>query len=228
MKKVKGITAILLALMMCLALVACNGGTTDDAGTTQPGGTTSPGGTTGPGSSTSPNAPIVPVQPDAPAPEGEDVRYAEAIDILAVSSVVVIDCQAPGATSDVNRCIYSCIYDRLIALTPEGEYVPELATSWESADAQTFTFQLRNDVYFSNGDKFTAQDVVDTILIGKESVGSMAFDTWRPVDTVTAVNDYTVEIVLSEVNADFLFNLRLPWASIINKAAREANPVEGT
>jgi ABC-type transport system substrate-binding protein len=43
-------------------------------------------------------------------------------------------------------------------------YIPVLATSWSlSADGLTWTFNLRNGVYFSNGDKFNAYVVWWTI-----------------------------------------------------------------
>jgi len=105
----------------------------------------------------------------------------------------------------------------------EGEFEGSLATSWDSPDNQTFTFKLREGVTFHNGDKFTAQDVIDTIEIARENPGSSAADAWRSVETVRAINDTTVEMVLSTVNVEFLTAIAQPGAAILNKRARDAN-----
>lgn len=52
------------------------------------------------------------------------------------------------------------IYDGLLRQNNDtGEIEPCLATSWEYVDDCTIRFTLRDDVYFHNGDKMTAEDV---------------------------------------------------------------------
>lgn len=51
----------------------------------------------------------------------------------------------------------------LITQNSDGEYIPYLAESWEFADdGLTWTFHLRDDVKFHNGDPVTAHDFVWT------------------------------------------------------------------
>ncbi len=51
----------------------------------------------------------------------------------------------------------------LITQNSDGEYIPYLAESWEfSEDGLTWTFHLRDDVMFHNGDPVTAHDFVWT------------------------------------------------------------------
>ncbi|MFS1663833.1 nickel ABC transporter substrate-binding protein [Streptococcus sp. zg-JUN1979] len=86
-----------------------------------------------------------------------------------------------GSTKDIgdlNPHLYSgemaaqnMIYERLVAC--DGTDIkPALATSWDiSDDGLTYTFHLRENVLFSNGDKLTAQDVkanFDAVLANKE------------------------------------------------------------
>lgn len=53
------------------------------------------------------------------------------------------------------------IFQGLTAMTPEGEYQPCLAESWEVEDeGKTYRFKLREDVYFHNGEKMSAEDVL--------------------------------------------------------------------
>ncbi len=69
-----------------------------------------------------------------------------------------------GVQSDIMRFIYNTLlaYDIGFFVDP----IPVLANSWEvSEDAQTFTFHLRDDVVWHDGEPFTADDVVFTLTI---------------------------------------------------------------
>ena len=54
------------------------------------------------------------------------------------------------------------IYDALVAHTPDGKVVPQLATSWRKVGPATYDFTLRTGVKFQNGDPLTADDVAYT------------------------------------------------------------------
>jgi peptide/nickel transport system substrate-binding protein len=69
-----------------------------------------------------------------------------------------------GVQSDIMRFIYNTLlaYDIGFFVDP----IPVLANSWDvSEDAQTFTFHLRDDVLWHDGEPFTADDVVFTLTI---------------------------------------------------------------
>lgn len=90
-----------------------------------------------------------------------------------------------------------------------GKIIPWLAKSWEvSDDALTYTFKLRDDVTFSNGERFDAQAVKTAFDSNK------AFATELPAtfgatylagyDHAEVVDDFTLKLVLSKPNAGFL------------------------
>lgn len=212
----KRIFALLLVLALALSLGAC-GGTANPTPSADPGTPSSKPSTPPTGTSTGTST---------PAP-GKEVKYAETIEMLSESGVASISPFGPGATGGSYRMIYSCVYDRLLAYTEKGEIIPELALSWDTKDSKTYTFKLRNDVYFSNGEKFTAQSVVDTWEIGKAAAGSLAIDTWRLVEKATAIDENTVELTLATVNVDFIYFLTLPGGSIVNKKEIEKDPIKG-
>ena len=55
-------------------------------------------------------------------------------------------------------------FDRLIMMDEaKGQYTGLLAKSWNRVDAKTIEFDLRDDVKWSDGQKFTADDVVYTL-----------------------------------------------------------------
>ena len=66
------------------------------------------------------------------------------------------------------------LFDSLVKLDKDGKAVPSLAESWTYDEAtMTYTFKLRSDVKWHDGEKFTAQDVKFTIAaIMDESNGS--------------------------------------------------------
>jgi len=214
--------AILLAVVMIAAVAACGN---QAAPTPAPGGP----GTGAPPASPTANPGVLTPGQVIQAPETPGAQYADLIEIISEMNVVVIDPQAQGGTASINRVTYQMVYDRLLFYDAvNNELLPELATSWDvSGDLLTYTFNLRDDVYFHNGDKFTAQHVVDTALAGREALGSLASDQWKPVRTVTAVNDTTVRFDLNAPSNAFAYNMAMPGGAIINKAAREADPVAG-
>ena len=56
------------------------------------------------------------------------------------------------------------LFDSLVKLDSNGEPVASLAESWTYDEAaMTYTFQLRSDVKWHDGEKFTAEDVKFTI-----------------------------------------------------------------
>ncbi|MFC6333692.1 ABC transporter substrate-binding protein [Paenibacillus septentrionalis] len=66
------------------------------------------------------------------------------------------------STRLIDEELYNNIYDPLVKLTPDGQFIPGLATEWEiSGDGKTYTFTLREGVKFHDGTDFNAQAVID-------------------------------------------------------------------
>ena len=96
------------------------------------------------------------------------------------------------------------VYDTLVEPDENLEMQPALAESWEtSEDGLTWTFQLREGVTFHDGSDFTAEDVVYTFnrIIDEDLNQSYRFGT---VEEVTAVDDLTVEITVSQPTPNLL------------------------
>ena len=94
----------------------------------------------------------------------------------------------------------SLIFDTLIWKDEDG-YVPALAESWQMEGDDVFVFNLRKDVTWHDGEKFTARDVQFTIDYIKEHPY-----TWvnsNPIKKAEAIDDYTVKIYLNEPYAPF-------------------------
>lgn len=111
----------------------------------------------------------------------------------------------------ISSSVLGYIYSSLIVPDPQGSgYLPYLASSWEtSEDGTKYTFHLRHDVRFHNGDPLTAQDVVFTFqrAIDPATVSPATGSDLHFMKSISALDDYTVEITMDGRNyymIDFL------------------------
>ena len=92
-------------------------------------------------------------------------------------------------TQNVLRMMYDSLFHRDDTM----EIIPWLATSVENPDPLTWRFLLREDVKFSNGNDFRANDVKFTI--GRLLEPDSGWSEKSIIDRVEVVDDYTVDIV---------------------------------
>lgn len=81
------------------------------------------------------------------------------------------------------------------------KYEPWIAESWEiSEDGLTFTFKLRNDVVFSDGEPLTANDVQFTYewIMNPKVAAPRERSSMEKLAHVKALDDYTVEFKFRE------------------------------
>ncbi len=97
------------------------------------------------------------------------------------------------------------VFDSLTEIGADGLLKGELAESWEaSADAKTWTFNLRRGVSFHNGKSFGADDVIASLEMHvAEGAKSAAQPIVAAINEMKKVNDYQVQFTLDSGNADF-------------------------
>ena len=97
--------------------------------------------------------------------------------------------------------IDSFIADPLLILGPDGKFHPALAKSWtSSANADEWTFHLRDDVTFQDGTPFNAQALEYNIrrILDPETRSAEMAARLGPVEKVEIVDDFTVTFHYSE------------------------------
>ncbi len=167
------------------------------------------------------------VMPSA-APPPAEAEYVEDLVVLGGDKFPLIDVGNPAFNVPQSAWICNMVFNNLAKLTVDNEYIPALATSWESTDMQHYNFKLRDDVYFHNCEKFKADDVAFTIDRAKASPGSMSFNYYNEVESYEIVSDTEINITLKAVNVDFIDNVATPQACILNRKAVETDPDHGT
>jgi peptide/nickel transport system substrate-binding protein len=123
------------------------------------------------------------------------------------------------------------IYDTLVTYQGNNTktFYPCLATDWTvSNDSLTWTFHLRHNVKFSNGNDFTAEDVkysLDRVLTmgAPESGVDWILGQCMDTNSTTVIDDYTVQIVLTKSYGGFLALMPYTVAAIVDKDYVEAN-----
>lgn len=132
------------------------------------------------------------------------------------------------------------IFDGLTDYGSDLNAVPAVATDWSTEDNVTWTFNLRDDVTFHNGNPVTAQSFIDgwnrvanpdnlsdvsyqgSYIAGIEGWDAVEAGEATEISGVTAVDDYTLEITLSSAYPVLPKVLAHPVFSPVDLTAVEA------
>ena len=248
----KGLCLVVATVLAYAALAACG----DDSATTPtPPGVTEPAPTAEPTSTPTVVPTPTPTAEAAPADQtttvdqlrknAEEFEYAIGKQGGALTSATIsepLTLNLAIANDASSSGVLGYLFEGLTEtswLTDEVE--PALAESWErSEDGLTWTFHLRNDVRWHDGEPFTAHDVGFTFnrIIYNDDIPASSRPAfhfrfldeesgeWKEEPmTVTALDDYTVECVLPGPFAPFL---RSMGTAIYPKHILEKHVDDGT
>lgn len=116
------------------------------------------------------------------------------------------------------------IFEGLVKPDENGELVPAVASGYKiSEDGTTYTFTLREDVKFHNGQPVTIEDVIYSIqrCAGRlEGQTEPLVSAYSVITEVNQVDEKTIELVLDQGNTELIGYLT---AAIIPKDYTEQN-----
>ncbi|WP_439098686.1 staphylopine-dependent metal ABC transporter substrate-binding lipoprotein [Bacillus weihaiensis] len=139
--------------------------------------------------------------------------------------------------NDMNPHLYTgsmpaqgMIYESLVENTEDG-IKPLLAESWEvSEDGKVYTFLLRKDVKFHDGEPFNAEAVKKNIEAVQNNAEKHAWiKLSSKIESVNAIDEYIVELVLSEAYYPTLVELSMtrPYVFISPKDFKNGETKDG-
>lgn len=132
---------------------------------------------------------IQPAMAEIPVTAQEDT-----ITVAMVSEAAQLDPEGDAVTQPDAIINVQC-YEGLFKLNPEtGEVMPCLATSYEWVEDNVMRVYLRDDVYFHDGSKFTAEDVLFNISRGVKSASKEYSYGTVDYENCKIVDDYTIDI----------------------------------
>jgi peptide/nickel transport system substrate-binding protein len=114
------------------------------------------------------------------------------------------------ANSPADLDLVSLIYSGLMRKNSDGTLSPDLAEKYEmSKDGLTYTFTLKNKIFFQDGEPVTVDDILFTINEIKDPIikSSKKVD-WDGV-SATKIDEQTIEFSLKKPYPSFLENLTL-------------------
>ncbi|MCL1996450.1 MAG: ABC transporter substrate-binding protein [Defluviitaleaceae bacterium] len=168
---------VITSLLVAMVLTACGGG----ADATQPQPT-----------------PVVPGQEGGQAPEatvgGGVLRFVSHISISTSGYV-------PELTGNAALPFITLAHESLLMFDEQGNFYPSLALSWESDPSEpSITWNLRQGVYFSDGEPFNAEAVRVTVeeyqRFGRGEVANVA--------GFEIIDNYTIKMLLYQWDSSML------------------------
>ena len=203
MLRKKCLTFLLAAAMLLSLLTGCGGGDTSSAASSAASGAASGSAASGEASGSSDNA------------GRTDVIIATA------QEPTVFFCQDVEFTSNQAKDspVLFQIYENLTWMSEDGTLEPWVATEWESnEDGTEWTFTIRDDVYFHNGDKLTTEDVAFSFNCCIENNPTLTGNLLINLDRAEAVDDTHVKFYLTEPFAGFVAETSTRACFLIDKS----------
>lgn len=157
-----------------------------------------------------------------PAPQGESTDLPETPKKDSLTLMTVMQCESmdPYSGSYSEKTVPRMVFDTLVDYDENGQFVAGLATGWED-DGMNVTFTLREDVYFTDGEHFTADDVM---FAYEQYANNPAFAARLSVwGTLEKVDEYTVTFHKAYPFAALLASLAEQF-HIVSSKAYQADP----
>jgi len=129
-------------------------------------------------------------------------------EVMRIGITVEVDSLSPLISySQIGYEVFMLIYDSLVTFDENLEPVPSLAKNWTVSDDETeWTFVLRDDVKWHDGESFTSSDVKFTYDLLLENELGMYSGYLGGITEVNCPDDYTVVLKTENPKANMLFN----------------------
>jgi peptide/nickel transport system substrate-binding protein len=115
--------------------------------------------------------------------------------------------------------VYQNIFNKLVYVDAEYNFIPGLAKSWTQVDPVTWEFELVENAVFHNDEPFTSRDVafsMERVLDPELAAPNAVF--LRAVDHVETDGDYKARIILKQPWGSFLADLAAVF-EVVNETA---------
>ncbi len=115
-----------------------------------------------------------------------------------------------GETDDIDRSLIDLVYSGLMTYDKDGKLINDLVKSYQvSDDGKTYTFQLKDNLFWQDGIKLTSDDVIYTIkTIQNSDYKSPLRANWLDVD-IKKNSDTSFAVALGTPYNSFLENCTL-------------------
>lgn len=142
-------------------------------------------------------------------PGGSDADGGEVVWAIEGGNLSAGHMDPQTSQLDVSGMVQRAVLDSLVFQESDGSFSPWLATDWTvSEDSTTYTFELRDDVTFHDGEPFDAAAVkanfdriVDPETASAQAASILGADFY---EATTVLDEYTVEVKFTQPYSPFL------------------------
>lgn len=160
--------------------------------------------------------------PEVPVGEGDkESRFGGTLAIATDAEPAGLDMMVSSAT--LTWTIAWHMFENLFTLGGNQEVIPMLAEDYTIDEERlVYTMNLRKGVLFHNGKEMKAEDVIASLDRWMETA-STGKSTGKNIKSITALDDYKIEITLNSPDSVFLTAIAIPnqGAIIIPKELAE-------
>ena len=154
--------------------------------------------------------------------ENEEVVKTNEEKIITIAEKAEIKTLDPQNTVDsASLSVIQMINQRLFKIDNNGNIIPEIAEEATKVDEKTTLIKIKKDLFFSNGDPVTVDDVLFSLNRAKESP-RMTQDFYM-IESFEKVDDSTIKVKTFYEAGNLLHKLASMGASIMSKKALEEN-----
>ncbi|WP_020614846.1 ABC transporter substrate-binding protein [Paenibacillus daejeonensis] len=200
-QKVQRISSVFLTTMALLLLAGCSGGNDTTSGAGQTGNTQAQ---TGNGTTT---------EGDSAGGKTLVIALSQDIDTL----------DTHGTTAISTEGVMVNLQSYLLKRDNEGTLHPHLAESYEALDDTTWSFTLRDNILFHNGDQLTAEDVKFSLERVAQDNKLVQHANFKTIQEVKVLDPLNFEIITDGPDPALPYRLAREAAGIFPKNYIEEN-----
>jgi len=154
--------------------------------------------------------------------ETEEVVKTNEEKIITIAEKAEIKTLDPQNTVDsASLSVIQMINQRLFKIDNNGNIIPEIAEEATKVNEKTTLIKIKKDLFFSNGEPVTVDDVLFSLNRAKESP-RMTQDFYM-IESFEKVDDSTIKVNTFYEAGNLLHKLASMGASIMSKKALEEN-----
>ena len=145
--------------------------------------------------------------------EDKTITIAEKAEIKTLDPQKTVDSASLSVIQMINQ--------KLFKIDNDGNIIPEIAEEVTKVDTKTTLIKIKKDLFFSNGEPVTVDDILFSLNRAKESPRMM--QDFYMIESFEKVDDTTIKVKTFYEAGNLLHKLASMGASIMNKKALEEN-----
>ena len=104
----------------------------------------------------------------------------------------------------ISSSVLDLVYDSLIRITPKGEIIPSIATSWYQENSPlAWIFVINDQIQFQDSSRVNADDVVYSLERSSKAKNMGFSNLFKNIQNVEKISDNKIKITLTQMDSTF-------------------------